>query len=432
MHALACLLLVPGVAVAQEPVRLTLAEALARAAVHHPAAVESRWERRGREADAFGASAVFLPRLSAELGGMRTDDPVGAFGTRLRQGRFAQADFALGALNFPDPIGDVSTTLAVEQPVFQPEALLARRSARAGAEAGRHSEERTGQVVAFDVIRAYFAARVAADRVRVLEESHLASARTLAQVERLRREGMVTVVDEHLARSRVSELQAALATARAGRVTAADHLLQLLGLEPGRPVELSDSLTPADTLPIPQGHRPDLAALQAGVRASEAQVSQARSQWLPSVAAFGSLQWHDRGFGIASGPRRWTAGFVVRWVPFRGLADIGSLRRAQADRAAARARLETGERRAAAEVRAATVELDAARTAATAAGDALVFAAQAARAAAVRYDEGAATISELLAVRAAESSQRLALLEAHYQAKVAEAALILARGGTPR
>ena len=429
---LAALLLAMDLATAQEPVRLSLAEALARGAEHHPAAVEARWERRAREADAFGSAAAFLPNLSAELGGTRTEDPVAVFGARLRQGRFTQADFAVDALNFPDPISDVSTVLAVEQPVFQPEALLARRSAGAAAEAGRHSETRTAQVAAFDVVRAYFGARLARDRVAVLEESREAAAATLRQVERLRREGVVTVVDEQLARSRVSELDAAVAQARAGGAAAADNLLQLLALDPGTTVALTDSLDVRGEVVVADSARADLAALEAGVRAGDAQVSRARSQWLPSLAAFGNLRWHDDDFGIASGPSHWMAGLVVRWNPFRGLADVGALRRAEAERAGARARLEAAERRAAAEVRAATAELEAARTASKAAEDALVFAGRAARAAATRYEEGAATISELLAVRATESSQRLSLLQTRYQARVAEAALTLARGGTPR
>ena len=425
------LLLAAGLATAQEPSRLSLAEALARGAEHHPAAVEARWERRAREADAFGSASAFLPSLTAELGGIRTDDPVAAFGTRLRQGVFQQADFALDGLNFPDPIGDVSTVLAVEQPVFQPEALLARRSAGAAAEAGRHAEERTAQVAAFEVVRAYVGARLAAERVSVLEESREAAVGTLHQVERLRREGVVTLVDEQLARSRMSELEAGVALARAGKATALDGLLHLVGLEPGTAVELTDGLD-SSVVAGAEGDRPDLAALQAGVRAGDAQVLRARAQWLPSVAAFGSLRWHDNDVGVARGPRRWTAGLMIRWTPFRGLADIGALRRAEAERGAGRARLEAGERRAAAEVRAATVELEAARIASKAAEDGLVFAAQAATAAAARYEEGAATLSELLAVRAAESSQRLSLLETRYQARIAEAALTLARGGTPR
>jgi outer membrane protein TolC len=381
----------------------------------------------------MAGAAAFLPRLSAEVGGTRTDDPVAVFGTRLRQGRFGQADFALDALNFPDPIGDVSTTLAVEQPVFQPEALSARKAARAAVRAGRLAEERAGQVVAFDIVRAYFGARLAADRVGVLEESLAAARRTLSQVEKLRREGVVTIVDEQLARSRVSELESGVAAAGAARAAATDRVLELVGYQPGAvTVELTDSLAPlAEPLPDSTG-RTDIAALQAAVQAQDAQVLRARSQWLPSVAAFGNLSWHDPDIGIAGGPRRWTAGLLIRWVPFRGLADVGALRRAEADRGAARARLAATERRAAAEIRGAMVDRDAAGTASAAATAALLHASQASRAATARYDEGAATISELLAVRAAESSQRLALLQARYQARVADAALVLARGGTPR
>jgi outer membrane protein TolC len=417
---------------AQEPGALSLADALARAATHSPAAAAARWERRGREADALGASAAFLPQVSVELGGLRTDDPVAVFGTKLRQGRFAESDFAIDALNFPSPVTDVSTTLSIEQPVFQPMALSGRRAARAGARAGRLAERRAGQVVAFEVIRAYFGARLAADRVAVLEESLAAARQTLGQVETLRREGVVTVVDEQLARSRSSELESAVAASRAAALAAGDLLLHLLGYEPGAAVALTDSLAPVQASPPDSAERADLLALRAGVEAQDANVLRARSQWLPAVGAFGNLGWHDDDVGLAAGPRHWTAGVVVRWSPFRGLSDVGMLHRAQADREAARSELEAAERRARAEVRAATAERDAARAGFGAAESALAQASQAARAAASRYAEGAAVITELLAIRAAESSQRLARLHALYQARVAEAALVLAQGGTPR
>jgi outer membrane protein TolC len=417
---------------AQEPASLSLADALARAATHSPLAVAARWERQGREADALGAAAAFLPQVSVELGGLRTDDPVAVFGTKLYQGRFGQPDFAIDALNFPAPVTDVSTMLSIEQPVFQPMALSGRRAARAGARAGRLAEARTGQVVAFEVIRAYFGARLAADRVTVLEESLAAARQTLAQVEKLRREGVVTVVDEQLARSRTSELESALAASRASALAAGDLLLHLLGRHPGPVVELTDSLALVEQSLPDSAERADLAALRAGVEAQQANVLRARSQWLPAVGAFGKLGWHDDDFGLASGPRHWTAGVVVRWSPFRGLSDVGLLQRAQADREAARTQLEAAERRARAEVRAAMAERDAARAGFAAAESALAQASQAARAAGSRYAEGAAVITELLAIRAAESSQRLARLLALYQARVADAALVLAQGGTPR
>jgi outer membrane protein TolC len=427
----ATLLFAPPVP-AQAPAELSLADALARSAEHHPAAVAARFERAAREADVLGSAAAFLPQLSAELGGVRSDDPVAVFGAKLRQGRFAAADFALSALNFPNAVGDVSAGLSLEQPIFQPAALSGRRAAKAGARAGRLAETRAGQLAAFETLRAYFGARLAAERVAVLEESLAAARRTLGQVEKLHREGVVTLVDEQLARSRTAELEAALAAAGAGRIAAEDFLLQLLGWEPGRAVALTDSLAPPTESPADSSARPDLAALSAALEARNANVLGARSTWLPSIAAFGNLSWHDRTIGVASGPRRWTAGVTLRWTPFRGLSELGALHRAQAEREAARAELETAERRAAAEVRSARAERGAAIAGYVAADAALAHAVQAARAAETRYAEGAATITELLAVRAAESSERLARLQGLYQARVADAALTLALGGTPR
>lgn len=431
-RALVVLPLLSTPLVAQQPQPLSLADAIAAAASESPMALDARWDREAREADALGASAAFLPQVSIELGGMRTDDPVAVFGAKLRQGRFAEADFAIDALNFPSPVTDVRTTLSVEQPVFQPMALSSRRAARAGARAGRLSEERIGQVVAFEVIRAYFGARLAADRVRVLEQSLEAAQQTLAQVEKLRREGVVTLVDEQLARSRASELEASLAASRASSVAAADLLLHLIGQEAGSAVELTDSLVLADAIPGDSAERADLRAMRAMLDAQDANVLRARSQWLPAIGAFGNLGWHDDAMGVANGPRSWTAGVVLRWSPFRGLSDLGILRRAKAEREAARARLVAAERRARAEVRAARAERAAARAGLQAADAALLQAAQAARAASARYVEGAALITELLAIRAAESSHRLARLHALYQARVADAALVLALGGTPR
>jgi outer membrane protein TolC len=427
---------VAGVAAGQEAdtLRLGLADALARARERHPAVVQAAAERRAREADVLAGAGAFLPTIGAQLGFMRSDDPVAVFGGRLRQGRFEEADFALDALNRPRPLTDFSSSLAIEQPLFQPEALMARRAGVAAARAAAFGASRTGQAAAFEAIRAYFAARLAEERVVVLQEALGVARRVLAQVQSLRRNGTVTVVDEQLARARVSELESGLAMAEAGRVAAADFLLVILGEPAGRPLRLRDPLSPpapgADTLSA--AARDDVAALEAAVAAAEANVARAKGSWIPSAGAFGTLDWHSGTAGIVRGPRHWTAGVVIRWTPFRGLADLGHLRRAESERDGALARLGDLVRRAQAESRLARMERAAALSSVEAADAALAGAAQTARVAEVRYAEGVATISELLAVRAAESAQRLARLQALYQTRVADAALLLSLGRLPQ
>lgn len=427
--------MVPVAAFAQgaDTLRLGLADALARARQRNPAVVQAAAERRARDADVLASAAAFTPVIGAQLGLLRSDDPVAVFGGRLRQGRFGEGDFALGALNRPAPLTDVSTTLFVEQPLFQPEALMARRAGIARARAAALGESRVGQAAAFEAIRSYFAVRLAQERVVVLQEALDVARRVLAQVQSLRRNGTVTVVDEQLARARVSEVESGLAAAEAGRVAAGDLLLAVLGEPAGRPFFLSDALAApvpgTDTLAA--ARRDDVAALEAAVAAAAANVARAKGSWVPSAGAFGVLDWHSGRAGIAQGPRHWTAGLVVRWTPFRGLADLGQLRRAEAERDAARERLGDLRRRADAETRLARAERAAALASVEAADAALAGAAQAARVAGVRYAEGVAMITELLAVRAAESAQRLARLNALYQARVADAALAVSLGRMP-
>ena len=84
----------------------TVEEAIARALVTHRPLEATRAEA---EAAARGASAVGAdrwPTLALSAGGVYSDDPVAVFGTRLRQQRFTQDDFDVGALNDPGPLGD--------------------------------------------------------------------------------------------------------------------------------------------------------------------------------------------------------------------------------------------------------------------------------------------------------------------------------------
>jgi outer membrane protein TolC len=414
----------------QAAVRITVADAVAKARALHPQLAPVTALRRTREAEVRGSLAAYLPVVSTEWSAIRTDDPVAVFGAKLRQGRFGAGDLALAALNQPAAVSNFGVSVTVEQPLIAPEGWFGRRAALAGADAGRLAELRAQQIVGLDALVAYFAAAVVAAKVEVLDSALAAGRSTLRQVESLRREGVVTAVDDQLARARVSELEAGREMATAERIAAVDRLLITMGELPGQSVDLADPLSLAATEPD-SGPRADLEALRSALRAQQANLARVRAQRLPSAGAFGSVAFNDRTLGAVSGPRHWTAGIMVRWTPFRGFRDLAQAdqARAEADRAAAD--LDAAERAAAAEVRAAEARLGAAKAALAATDRALTHAAEAARIATTRYAGGVATISELLSVRASESNQRLARLEALFQARIAQAQVAVARGGNP-
>ena len=92
---------------AQEP--LTLRQAINQALGQSPEAAMARADNQEAKSAATMARTQLLPQLNFTEDISRGDDPVYAFGTRLRQRQFTQADFALNALNFPQPIGNFST-----------------------------------------------------------------------------------------------------------------------------------------------------------------------------------------------------------------------------------------------------------------------------------------------------------------------------------
>ncbi|NIP58142.1 MAG: TolC family protein, partial [Gemmatimonadetes bacterium] len=95
----------PGEAQVREAERsLGLEEAVAEALERNGDLRAARARTEGARAGIRVASAFLYPTVAADAGLTASDDPVAVFGTRLRQERFAEADFALDALNRPDPV----------------------------------------------------------------------------------------------------------------------------------------------------------------------------------------------------------------------------------------------------------------------------------------------------------------------------------------
>ena len=64
-----------------------------------------------------------LPSVRVEAGYVRTTDPIGAFGSILRQRKITQADFDPNRLNYPVAIGNYQGGLVLEQPLFNADEL---------------------------------------------------------------------------------------------------------------------------------------------------------------------------------------------------------------------------------------------------------------------------------------------------------------------
>ncbi len=433
---LAALGVAPGLA-AQAPV-LTLREALGRAdsAAYGNRAAEGAADAAA--ARAAGALQGILPTVRVEGGWLRTDEPLGAFGSLLRQRGVTPEAFAPDALNHPDEISNWAGGVVAEVPLLNADAWLGRAAASSAEAAGRAQAEWTRTGTRLDVIRAYYGATLAVEAEATLEAASRANHEHVRMTAALVRNGMVTKSDALLAEVRAGEVDAQLLEARSQARLARRRLALVLGAPADTLFTLPAVLPSPDRIravaaaPLaePTAERGDVVAARLGREAAERDARRASGRLLPRVNAFGRLDWNDPTTPFA-GQESWTVGVMASWSPFSGGAEL-------ADRSGARARAEAAGAMAEAAAAQADLELAARESDLEVALERLAIAersvaqgAEAHRIVARKYEGGLAAIVELLGAAATETSTRLGLTQAQYQAIVADAGRRQARGDDP-
>jgi len=387
------------VASAQEP--LTLPEAVARARRQNPEVREADARLIQASERTTEAGAGLLPRLDLSEGWQRSDLPVFAFSSLLSQRRFTASDFELARLNQPDAVDNFRAALVIEQPVFDGALMAARRVAAAGHDMARLEREHVAQRTAVATVEAY-------GRVQQIEAlAAAARAAVEAADEDLRRaadrrdaglstDADVLMVTVHRAAAEARRIQAE-ADANIARAR--------LNLLMGDPIDAQFTLAPLDPPAAATGvtiddenaalsERPDVQLAAAAERAARLDLTVARAAFLPQVVARGAAEWNGHTYGARAGG--WMVGAEVRFNVFRGFADRARLARASAlvderrlarDAATDAARLDV--RAAASALTAAAARIELAETAVSAARESQ-------RILRDRYDNGLASMADVL------------------------------------
>ena len=428
----------PDPTMAAEPVPMSLADAVDSALVGNASfrAADARADAAERMAEAAGG--FLFPQVEASAGAMRTDDPVGVFGTRLRQGIFTEQDFDLAALNDPDAIADWTAGLGARWEIGDLSRWRAREAARAQGSAARVSVARTAEGTVLQTRVLYARALQAEEAAGALESAMEAARATLERVELRVGEGMATDADRLQAQAAVGEIEAQRVRADAAVLDAREALAVHLGWGPERiPVPVDEPAVVAERLaadlaaaeaPMP-GERSDLRAGQALIEAAEARVSANQARRLPRLEGYGMLSTHS---GTLTGHREanYTLGVQLSIPLFTGFSLSNGSEAARADvRALTEEQLQR-ERVARAEVRSALRGVEAAEASLRSAEAASTAAAEAVRLVRRRYEEGMATVAELLQAQARSVALDQGVAEARSHLIISLASLDFAQGDT--
>lgn len=408
-----------------------VAEALAR----NPDLAASGARINQAEAAIASAEGARLPRVNLSLTATRSNDPLGAFGLKLGQGQVDPAtDFAAATLNSPDAVNNFNTRIEVTAPLYTGGQLTAQADqARAGARAARQGDAATRQQLIVQVAQAYQGVHTARAYLRVGEESEKTAAEYLRVTESLLRQGMAVKSDVLTARVNLEDARLRVAEARRQEASALDQLKMLMG----RPLTELVEVGASHATTMPEGdesalleqalnRHPGLLALREQKEAARAQVEAARAGRRPQVSLMARQDWNDESLGLSASS--YTVAGVMSWNAFDGGVAQSGIDRASAGQNEADARLRQAESAIAFQVRDARRQAVEAEVRQNARQAAVADAEEAQRLTRKRYENGLATLVDLLAVQAQLDRARAELVAARHDIEISRIELKRAVG----
>lgn len=416
---------------AQEP--LTLRNAIALALKENPDAAVARAGCDEAAAGAAMARTQLLPQVSFLEDMSRGNDPVYVFGTKLRQGRFTQADFSLPALNRPDAIGNFASRFSGQWMAFdffRMQKLIA--SADRMKESAALQAKAVDQKIVFDVVQAYQGVLYAERQVEVAQHEMETAQALLSSVDDRVKAGLAVESDRMSAQVNEAAVKQALIAAQGGldlswaqlRVATGSPTLAQSKLAPLEPRDFAD--IPLDqALQTAAKTRPDFAAVGQAREAQAAAASAARLSYAPHIGAYG--QWEDNHGWGGPGGNNWVAGVQIGidLLPFSKRAQV-----AQARVVEARAAAQTNhyEQQVRLQVTQAHIQRQTAKLSVETAKTAVDQATESLRILRNRYGAGLATMTDLLRGEDAERQAQENYWRAVYGNSVAYAQVLFATG----
>lgn len=386
------------------------------------------------KSDAMLARTQFLPQVSFTEDISRGNDPVYVFGTRLRQQRFTQADFALDSLNKPAPIGNFASRISAGWLLFDSfhtqksvhSADLMRKSAASSAAA-------VDQKVVLDVVQAYQGVLYTERRVEIAQHELETAEALLSSVDDHVKAGLAVESDRMSAQVSVAARRQEVISAQGDLDLAWAQLRVAIGvpdLKPStlRPIEQKNFPRSdlEEDLKIAIQSRHDLAALTEARSAQGAAESAARLSLGPRVSAYGNWE-DDRQTLGGQGGNNWVAGVQIGidLLPFGKRAQLA---KEKATKARLDAQLNAYQQQVRLQVNQAHIERRTAELSLETARTAIDQATESLRILKNRYGAGLATITDLLRAEDAEREAQVNYWHAVYGHSMAYAQQLFAIG----
>lgn len=427
------LLAVTVTAYAAEP--LTLDQAVETALKNHPTLKAADSQVDAAQANVLKSRSGFLPKVTLSETWSKTDNPLMVLGAKLNRESVTPSDFNPAVMNDPDPMSNYNTRLSVVQPVFNGgKEYLGVKQAKLAREAAAQDRARARQETVFNVVKAYYGLLLAKEYDKVATQSLETSAANVKLADARFRAGAVLQSDLLRAKVQYAEVREMATRSANGVKLAAANLNFAMGVPQEAEYAVEGALSAQDMKEDLNGMisgafslRPDLSSLGLNRKNAEANVSQARTEYVPSLNFMGQVDWNsDRIAG--SDAKSWAVMAVLQWNLFDGLVTTSRVREASANAGRMRAMEEQMRSGVQLQVRQAYYNLQASLERIAATSLSVQEAEEGFRIVQKRYEAGMTTLVDVLGAENALIRSRTGALQALYDNNVAAAELKLATG----
>lgn len=279
-------------------------------------------------------NAVFLPQFLIEETAVKTNDPVGVFGIKLRQGIITASDFNPIILNDPDATHNFTTKFEILQPVFNPEGLLQRSAAKYRLGSATNQLEATAQFIKLKIKELYYQLAILDKQTEVLT-NHLETSKAYEkQAADYFGQGLINKAEYLNARVNVLSAKQEVIRAKNNRHSVNDQLALALGEKNGSLIVVKDDLDFATVSNYEsvfvEGLNSSLTALEYQLKATDQMLKAARFSYFPTLNVFGAYELHDSSI-FGNEANNYMIGASLKWEVFKGYKQAGMVAQRKAE-----------------------------------------------------------------------------------------------------
>lgn len=429
--------------------RLEYQQCVAAALNQNPDLAISGAQIEQAEAAVRQARGNKMPRVNLSLTAMRSNDALNAFGLKLGQRNATFGDFGAGEfnpanpnvlavaphdLNHPDAVNNFNSRIELLVPVYNGGMVQNYvDTAKAYVRAARSGDEMARQQLIKHVLMAYQGVHTARAYIKLAEEGRAAAEEYVRLSDKLYKQGMVVKSDVLSAQVNLEDIKVKLTEARNAEAAALNQLALLMGKSLDESFDVGAPVTPemlsgseTDLRARAVNENAGLRALRSQLDAAGAQVGAARAGKKPQFNVMLRQDWNDRNLELDAAS--YTVAGVLSWSAFDGGVSNAAIDRAAAQRSELVAKLRQAEQGIGYQVAEARRKAIEAEESISARQVGLEQAKEAQRLVRKRYENGMATLIELLGAQAQLDKANADLVAARYALAVNRAELKRAVG----